>query len=367
VGFRTGPTGLGTSAARPFGPASSESREAARVPTLHCPPAVRDDPALAAVVNERLVAWAGTVGIYPGQEEELRRTDFGDFMMLCHPETDDPDRLVAAGKCALAEWATDDHYCDDESLGSSSPDLGARLGVAATVLDPLSMPAGYAARYEQEVCDDPVLVALQSGFQHLRTYASWDQIGRLHGEILHLFQGYGHEASWRLTGRSPAVWEYLAGRQNNSFRPCIALVDAVAGYELPSAVYAEPRVRRAFTVAGLAATLVNDMYSLARSSRIAAGDHSLPAAIAAEEKCSLQEAMDKTADIHDELVRTFENEAAALAAADPLLRRFFGGVWAWLGGNREWHSRTARYQTSNETPRNDAPRTDTAPNEGAAR
>lgn len=318
---------------------------------------MRDDPELAAVVNERLVAWAGQVGIYPGKLEELRQTDFGDFMMLCHPETDDPDRLVAAGKCALAEWATDDHYCDDASMGSSSADLGARLGVAATVLDPLAMPSGYATRYEREVCDDPVLIALQSGFEHLKHYTSWDQLGRLHGEILHLFQGYGHEASWRLTGRMPPVWEYLAGRENNSFRPCIALVDAVAGYELPSEVYAEPRVRRAFTLAGLAATIVNDLYSLTRASRIEGGDYSLPAAIAAEDGCPLDEAVRRTAAIHDELVRTFETEAAALSASGPPpLTRFFGGVWAWLGGNREWHSRTARYHASNDASNKGASR-----------
>src|SRR5260221_3511177 len=111
------------------------------------------------------------------------------------------------------------------------------------------------------------MVVLRTGMDHLRDYASWDQLGRLHGEILHLFLGYEHEASWRLTGRTRAVWESLAGRQNNSFRPCIALVDVVAGYELPSEVYAEPRVRRAFTLAGLAATLVNDLYSLARESK----------------------------------------------------------------------------------------------------
>jgi 2-methylisoborneol synthase len=25
------------------------------------------------------------------------------------------------------------------------------------------------------------------------------------------------------------------------------------------------------------------------------------------------------------------------------LRRFLADIWAWLGGNREWHSTTERY------------------------
>lgn len=29
------------------------------------------------------------------------------------------------------------------------------------------------------------------------------------------------------------------------------------------------------------------------------------------------------------------------------LRRFLANIWAWLGGNREWHSITERYHGSN--------------------
>jgi 2-methylisoborneol synthase len=340
----TGPTGLGTSAARLF---ETRPTNGSGVPELYCPPVVRDDPALGEVVNVRLVAWAEQVGIYPGRLDDVRAADFGRLMMLCHPETDDPDRLVAAGKCALAEWATDDHYCDDESAGASSALLGARLGVATTVLDPTRLPADYHPQFEASVRSDPVLVALRAGIDHLSDYASRSQIARLRAEVMHLFLGYSHEASWRLNARVPSVWEYLACRQNNSFRPCLALVDVVAGYVLPDEIYADPRVRRAFTMAGTAATLVNDLYSLARERDGSGLDYSLPTVIAAEEKCSLREAVDRTVRVHDELVRTFEAEAAALSAVyPPPLQRFFAGVWAWLGGNRAWHSQTPRYNAT---------------------
>jgi len=45
-------------------------------------------------------------------------------------------------------------------------------------------------------------------------------------------------------------------------------------------------------------------------------------------------------------LHTYEAEAAALGAAgSPELRRFFAGVWAWMGGAKEWHATTARYQS----------------------
>ena len=70
--------------------------------------------------------------------------------------------------------------------------------------------------------------------------------------------------------------------------------------------------------------------------------------IAAEEKCSLDKAVKRSVEIHDELVHTFETEAYVLSlAGSPALRRFLAGVWAWLGGNREWHRTTTRYNSAN--------------------
>src|SRR5207249_11657824 len=59
-----GPTGLGTSAARMFASGSAADHDTA-APELFCPGALRDDPALGEEVDDRLVAWAEQVGIYP--------------------------------------------------------------------------------------------------------------------------------------------------------------------------------------------------------------------------------------------------------------------------------------------------------------
>ncbi|MFI6686811.1 family 2 encapsulin nanocompartment cargo protein terpene cyclase [Streptomyces sp. NPDC050485] len=337
----SGPTGLGTSAARIT---PGKRAVGAGVPDLYCPPALRDDPTLAEEVNGRLVEWAREIGLYAGRLDRIHAADFGRLMMLAHPDTDDPDRLLAAGKCALAEWATDDYYCDDETMGSAPALLGAQLGVAYAAMDPAHPPARYVSAVEQAMRDDPVRVALRSGFAHLARYADASQLARLHHEVAVLFVGYGQEGSWRSQGRMPAVWEYLAHRQINSFLPCIAMTDVVGGYALPAVEYADPRVRRAVTMASTAATLVNDLYSMAKEHHSESVEFNLPTVIAEEERCSPREAVERSASIHDELVRTFETEAAALAlAGSPQLRRFLAGVWAWLGGNRAWHSGSPRY------------------------
>ncbi|MGW1373164.1 family 2 encapsulin nanocompartment cargo protein terpene cyclase [Streptomyces sp. NPDC002446] len=345
----TGPTGLGTSAARiaprrkDVGGVAVDAGDTA-VPDLYCPPALRVDPALANEVNARLVAWAEEIGLYAGRLDRVRAADFGRLMMLAHPDTDDPDRLLAAGKCALAEWATDDYYCDDETMGSATALLGAQLGVAYAAVDPAHPPLGYVPAVEKAMRDDPVRTALRTGFAHLARYADPSQLARVHHEVAVLFVGYCQEGSWRTQGRMPAVWEYLAHRQINSFLPCIAMTDMVGGYALPAAEYSDPRVRRAVTMASTAATLVNDLYSMAKERHSESVEFNLPTVIAEEERCSPREAVERSAAIHDELVRTFETEAATLAlTGSPQLRRFLAGVWAWLGGNRAWHSGSPRY------------------------
>lgn len=79
-----------------------------------------------------------------------------------------------------------------------------------------------------------------------------------------MFVAYNQEGVWRNTGQTPPVWEYLMHRHENSFLPCMVLIDAMGGYELPSAEFADPPVRRAFTVAGLASVVLNDLYSMAK-------------------------------------------------------------------------------------------------------
>lgn len=347
-----GPTGLGTAGLRipgarmPAAPSAASSRPGSSPAglNLYCPEPVRDDPALGELVNERLILWARQIGIYADRLEVLRSANFGRMIMLEHPDTDDADRLLAAAKCALAEWATDDHYCDDESAGADAALVGARLGLACAAVETPQMPMRYAIECEQRMGEDPVLVALNSAFDHLARYAEPSQIARLRHEIGVLFTGYNQEGSWRTSGHFPAVWEYLTHRQLNSFMPCLALIDVVGGYQLPATEYGAPPVRRALKLAALAGTLVNDLYSAAKNSRGSEIDYSLPTVIAAEEHCGPAEATENAIAIHDELMRTYEAEAAVLSAVgSPQLRRFLAGVWAWLGGNHEWHRGSDRY------------------------
>ncbi|MDQ1427597.1 MAG: 2-methylisoborneol synthase [Acidimicrobiaceae bacterium] len=352
-----GPTRLGMSAARiPWdyadrasqdeivGATSSGAEQKGAARSLYCPPAVRDDEPLGEEVNGRLVEWAEQVGIYPGQLDRVRTANFGRLIMLTHPATDDPDRLLAAAKCILAEWATDDHFLDEESLGADPELIASRLGIAYGAVDSVHLPVRYAPQLDRALSDEPVAVAYRSAFEHLACYATETQLARVHHELAVMFMAYNHEANWRTTGRVPPVWEYLTHRFENSFLPPMVLVDPIAGYEVPAFEFADRRVRRVFGIAGLASVILNDVYSMAAESDT---DFDLPKVIAVEEHCSPEEAVARTVEIHNELMHTYEMEAGILShLGSPALKRFLADIWAWLGGNREWHSTTGRYHNA---------------------
>ncbi|MFE3228810.1 family 2 encapsulin nanocompartment cargo protein terpene cyclase [Nocardia sp. NPDC059228] len=343
-----GPSGIGTGSVR--------RAQGAAVPALYCPPPVRDNPALAEAVNFGIIAWAEEIGLYEGRLDDLRKADFGRLIMLAHPDCDDADRLLAAAKCAVSEWSVDDYYCEEDasdiapdgSRSSAEAELGPRLELAAAAMDPVHLPPRYQVKVEEAMQRDPILRAFRTSFEHLSRFATPTQVARLRTEIAGWFIALGAEAGWRAAGRMPPVWEYLLNRQPHSFLPCMAPIDAVGGYEVPAAEYTDPRVRRVVTTAALASQMVNDLYSMAREDLSGGREFNLPTVLAAEEQCSRRQAVQRTAEVHDELVHRFEAEAGALAATgSPELRRFLTGLWAWMGGNRAWHADSRRY---NETP-----------------
>ncbi|WP_424210966.1 family 2 encapsulin nanocompartment cargo protein terpene cyclase [Streptomyces sp. BI20] len=310
------------------------------VPELYCPDAVREDPGLVRAVDDGIVAWAEEIGIYEGRRERLRSSGFGRLMVLAHPDCSDPDRLLAAAKCAVAEWSVDDHWVD-EGEDTDPALITLRTSLAHAAVDPVRMPPRYQARFEETVTREPVLRAFRSALDHLGSFATPTQVARLRHELACMFVGYGQEAQWRMSGRRPPVWEYLMHRYQNAFFPCMVLTDPVGGYELPAHEFADPRVRRTYLYAGMAAVLLNDLYSMGQEDP---GDSNLPVLIALEDGVDLQEAVNRAAAIHDEIMRAIERESAALTAlGSPMLGRFLNGVWNWMGGSKRWHATSRRY------------------------
>ncbi|WP_277436786.1 family 2 encapsulin nanocompartment cargo protein terpene cyclase [Streptomyces sp. SPB162] len=348
-----GPAGLGSAAIRftppqPGDPPGRGTPAPARIEGVYCPPAVRDDRALADLINAQLLEWADGVELFrsPDLRAGLLSFDPGRSVVLCHPDAPSTEHLLTAAKLLTGENAVDDYFCEPE-LGGAPEGLGARLAVAQSAIDPTHMPAPYDAHWRAALAGHPALRCMHAAMESLNRLATPAQAHRFRHEIASLYLGYEAEGACVQEERTPPVWEYLVQRQLNSFRPCLAITDAIGGYELPAELFALPAVQRATALASTASTVLNDLYSLRKEQASGRFHYSLPTVIAQEEDCAIDDAFAKAIDVHNDLVRAFETEAAALAA-HPLTARYVTGLANWMGGNHEWHAGHVggRYATS---------------------
>jgi 2-methylisoborneol synthase len=347
-----GPSGLGTSAARLTPRFSADPAYVERewgdgtAPPLYVPVVERVNDALADVVDDRLVVWAESCGFQGEELDQLRKAGFGRLAMLTHADSDDPERLLIAAKLNAAWWAADDLYADDSERGATPTALPPRLALVMAAMDPVAPAGEFSVPLDEALRGDPVLVALRSGVDHLTRNGTSAQVQRVCYATFAMFVSWNAYAAWRHTGEYPPAWQYLATRQHDSFYTSMTLVDAVGGYELTANLYYDPRVRRALTQAGTASVMVNDLLSVAKDAADEKPVCNMVLQIAADRNCSIEEATGRTVELHNQLVRDFEEgHRELMAVPSPELQRFMKGVRAWMGGGFEWHATNPRYRS----------------------
>ncbi|MCF3964958.1 family 2 encapsulin nanocompartment cargo protein terpene cyclase [Streptomyces fuscigenes] len=320
--------------------------EGVPVPGLYHHPIVPPDPARVAEVSRRIKEWAvDEVQAFPPEwEDQFDGFSVGRYMVACHPDAPTVEHVMVATRLMVAENAVDDCYCEDH--GGSPIGLGSRLLLAHTALDPLHTTLEYGPRWAESLGSDAPRRAYRSAMEYFRAQATPSQADRYRHDMARLHLGYLAEAAWAQADEVPEVWEYLAMRQFNNFRPCPTITDTVGGYELPADLHAQPSMQRVIALASNATTIVNDLYSYTKELKSPGRHLNLPVVIGEREEADERDAYLKAVEVHNELMHTFEAEAAALAAACPVpaVVRFLRGVAAWVDGNHYWHqTNTYRY------------------------
>ena len=350
-----GPSGLGTAGLRlipreqlptPAEP-SAATAEGMVIPGLYYHQVPEPDPVRVEEVSRRIKSWAlDEVSLYPEDwEEQFDGFSVGRYMVGCHPDAPTIDHLMIATRLMVAENAVDDCYCEDH--GGSPVGLGERLLLAHTALDPVHTTEEYGAHWAKSLHADAPRRAYRSAMEYFGQAASPSQTDRFRHDMARLHLGYLAEAAWAQMDHVPEVWEYLAMRQFNNFRPCPTITDTVGGYELPSDLHARTAMQKVIALAGNATTIVNDLYSYTKELDAPGRHLNLPVVIAEREDLSDRDAYLKAVEVHNDLMHDFESNAAALAVDCPVptVQRFLRGVAAWVDGNHHWH-RTNTYRYS---------------------
>lgn len=333
----------------PRPPRSSAPAEpaGAAVPGLYHHAVAEPDPVRVEEVSRRIKTWAvEEVQLFPPEwEDQFDGFALGRYLAVCHPDAPTVDHLMIATRLMAAENVLDDCYCEDH--GGSPVGLGGRLLLAHTALDHLHTTAEYRPAWEESLQADAPRRAYRSAMEYFTRAASPAQADRYRHDMARLHLGYLAEAAWAETEYVPQVWEYLAMRQFNNFRPCPTITDTIGGYELAADLHALPATQRVIALASNATTIVNDLYSYTKELASPGLHLNLPVVLARREDLTDREAYLKAVEIHNDLMHAFEAEAAALTAAcpAPTLLRFLRGVAVWVDGNHHWH-RTNTYRYS---------------------
>ena len=75
-------------------------------------------------------------------------------------------------------------------------------------MNPVTLPGRYRHELARFIKEEPIALAFRTGMEHLAKYTTNAQMGRFQHQMAILFQALDQNASWRQTGRRPAVWEY---------------------------------------------------------------------------------------------------------------------------------------------------------------
>jgi 2-methylisoborneol synthase len=344
------PVNAGPQRRLPGPPTLTRPRRGGAIPGLRYRPAVPADPQKVKEVDRRLEAWARELDLFPpAWKGDFAGFQFGRAVVLQHPRALDLDRLTLAGELLLAENLVDSCYCEeDEGRGGSHRGLGGPLIMAQSAIDPFHATPALEAEWQQGVQADGPLRSYHWAMKDYAAFATPSQADRFVHDMARLHLGYLAEAAWAETRYVPGVWEYLVMRQFNNFRPCLSIVDAVDGYELPEIVYARPEIQRITALACNATTIVNDLYSFTRELESDPDHLNLPQVVAADQGRGLKAAYLRCVEIHNEVMAAFEEEAAALSATSPVVERYALGLSDWVAGNHEWHATNShRYHLPN--------------------
>lgn len=338
----TGPSGLGTKTTNIAAILSRPDLES-DTELWHRLPYRNDEP-LGEELNERLLTWAESIGLYEGHLDYLRKCNFGRYVMLSHPFSYDRERLFLAGQSMVALFALDDYFVDDKRSGETLNNVGRNLSLCMSALDEPFSTEKYENETQKVLNANPIFVSLRHYIKNTAKLGTPQQVARVRHEDVALFVSMCHEANWRLQKHIAPVWEYLGCRQPNGFTPCLALIDVVDGYELPHNIYSLPEVRRVVKIAGLVTVMVNDLVSKDKELEAGVYQFGIREAIQKEEACSYEEAHRLGIRFHNELMRIFEDESRQLMVyATPELRKYLIGLEAWIAGSYRWHTTSDRY------------------------
>lgn len=308
------------------------------------------------VAVPRLTVPFGT-GLHPATETARAATERWAFDcgLTARPELRDRLRVTAPARLAgrvsphatdegllfNAYWQAwlflfDDTYCDESELGA---DPAGTTEVTVWMLGALEH--GVAAPH------DSFALALADLRARLAATATPVQCERFRAAVTAYLYALAWEAVHRQRRTASDLAEYIRMRRHCSAVPtCLALIDAVNGFELSEEHWCSPELRVAAEAATDITCWSNDIVSFDKEQARSLQVLSLPTVLARSLGLSMQGAMDRCVEMVGERLTQYRAaEKPLLLSGDRSLIRFAADLRHWIAGNLAWSYETGRYLT----------------------
>jgi hypothetical protein len=199
--------------------------------------------------------------------------------------------------------------------------------------------------------DDNVLAALSDFWQRITMLTDERWQNKFIKSIKDMFEGGYWQFEHLLLGKKPQFEEYIKVRQYfGAAHLSTDALEGIAGIDLPQYVYEDPMVHRLTEIARNTICFSNDLFSFGKETQEMnnGAEFNLVTIVKEKYHLTIEEAIQKTADIHDELIREFiflsGNVYRFDEAVNETLKTYVDALGVLQRGNIEWSTReTKRY------------------------
>ncbi|MET7335154.1 terpene synthase family protein [Nonomuraea sp. NPDC005650] len=278
------------------------------------------------------------------QKEYYRRAHIGRLVGRSIPDGL-PGPLQAATNYYSWLFVFDDAVSDETENGTPTAAVVTYLTRLARVLTTPGTPMPHDDKLAMSSLD--IRSDLAENGTPAQTYRWIDQVHDY-------FTGLSWEAAIRETDRPPSLNDYIMLWQKSSAtESAFAFLEPAHGYLLTAEELHDPRIHALRDIATALVGWGNDIISYNKEA-FRAARYDFPAVLnlipvlAAEHRCSMQEAADQAADMHDRTMRRLiELSFQVRPQVPPHTARFINGLCQWVRGSLDWHLASDRYSNPN--------------------
>jgi hypothetical protein len=328
---------------------SSSVTQSYTIPYLHNPIAPALSPC-AEAVQEHTNNWAKQHRLIQGEiaEKRFRAGMFGRLAARVYPKAAFED-IALASDWITALFMLDDH-CDEAGIGKQPDKLRTVFDELLTLLHAPQISEDASPKVQES----PLTAATSELWQRIRVRANpaWEK--RFVASVADYFDGCIWEAKNRAQNITPSVSDYIKWRPlTGAVFTFINLIDITEHISLPDSILERDDIRQLALMSNKIICWYNDVVSLHKE--IQRNDvHNLVLVIQHEHQLSLQHAVNRAAEMHNDEVEAFLALQSTIpsfgAEINEQLAKYIGVLNSWPRGNVDWSTESGRYRPVNAVP-----------------